>query len=77
MAYSHKTQSFMKNGGRKKCLDKRGKALITWLWSDFFCFRIDTNIKMILARQKMLVVLKQVFNILSTKLAKLKRVYNL
>ena len=22
MAYSHKTQSFMKNGGQQKCLDK-------------------------------------------------------
>ena len=27
MAYSHKTQFFMKNGGQQKCL---GKALITY-----------------------------------------------
>ena len=30
MAYSHKTQSFMKNGGQQKCLDKAlsGKEIV-------------------------------------------------
>ena len=34
MAYSHKTQSFMKNGGEQKCLHKAPKLYKNWPLND-------------------------------------------
>ena len=46
MAYIHKTQSFMKNGGQQKCLDKA--LYIVYFFTLLFSFKIHittTDIK--------------------------------